>query len=72
MAIYSRDLSNTVGLYYNSKTSYYEILEKIIDFPNTHIWNKDTAINTLKEGYRAVRCGKEISYDGLNFIIKEK
>lgn len=72
MAIYSKKLDEIVGAYYNSEASYYEVLRNIMDFPNAHIWNVDTAIDTLKRGIKAVREGKDIAYDGINFIIKEQ
>ena len=74
MAIYTKELkelNDLIGTYYNDEAPYYEVLRKICDFPNVNIWNIDTAIDTLRKGNEAVRGGKEIAYDGLNFIIKE-
>lgn len=69
---YDRQLNDIVGKYYNSEASYYETLRKICDFPTVNIWNVDMAIKSLVKGYEAVRGGRDISYDGLNFIIEEK
>jgi len=72
MGLDGRQLDEIVAEYYKGNASYYEVLRDICDFQSNHIWNIDTAIRTLMNGLEAVREGKDIAYDGINFTIEER
>ncbi len=70
-----RVLNNIVGMYYNSQCGYYATLQKLVDYYQARqlgIHNLDVRINTLRNGYDAVKDGREIEWNGINFIIGGK
>jgi len=64
-----------VGMFYNSKCGYYATLQKLVDYyaqTNCGVHILDERLNTLKNGFEALKERREISWNGINFIIGGK
>ena len=64
-----------VGMFYNGKSGYYATLQKLVDYygrTNCGVSILDERLNTLRNGFEAVKERREISWDGINFIIGGK
>jgi len=64
-----------VGMFYNSKCGYYATLQKLVDYyaqTKCGVSILDERLNTLRNGFEAVKERRQISWDGINFIIGGK